>query len=158
MATAAMLFLSSCGGGWKNPSPFPPASAPCVAGFSNNTTLPTSTLQALWSEAQVDLSTEPIPYLNGTTQPPNPAAATLQPDCQAVVAVPDLTDAQLEQITGNAEWLNHAQPTGVFICAGQTVNGCYENNTVYCAASLCAISLYEMENALLCRLNECEGR
>jgi hypothetical protein len=161
-----------------NPVELPAASAPCVNGFSNNTPLPTgqtvpeispsypigalspstSTLWKLWNISQLNLSTEPIPYLDGRTESPNPAAATMQPDCQAVVAVPDLTDQQLYKATGDSKWLTHAEPTGAFICEGTTVYGCFVNNTVYCATSICWNSDYEMENGILCRLNECSGR
>ena len=174
-----VLALCACGGTQvQNPTPYPPASAPCVNGFSNNTTLPTgqaapvntasdsvaqlspatSTLWDLWNISQLDLSTQPIPYLNGSTEPPNPAAATIQPECQAIVSVPDLSVSELAQLTGNQEWLSHTSPSGAFICDGQAVNGCYLNGNVYVATSLTWTSQYEVENAILCRLDECAGR
>ena len=174
-----LLALCACGGSpVQNPTPYPPATAPCVNGFSNNTPLPTgqlvpdiaagsamapltpptSTLWKVWKTSQLNLSTEPIPYLDGSIEPPNPDAATVQPDCQAVVAVPDLTDQQLAQLTRNNAWLTHPSPSGAFICAGIAVNGCYMNGVVYVAESLAWTSVYETENAILCRLDECGGR
>ena len=174
-----VLALCACGGSpVHNPTPLPSASAACVNGFSNNTPLPTgqnvpeiaasdptvtlspstSTLWKLWNGSQLNLSTEPIPYLDGSTQSPNPAAATMQPNCQAVVAVPDLTDQQLAKLTGNPKWLTHPTPSGAFICDGVAVNGCYLNGIVYVSESLAWNSDYEMENGILCRLNECSGR
>ena len=82
----------------------------------------------------------------------------MQPNCQAVVAVPDLTDQQLAKLTGNPKWLTHPTPSGAFICESVAVNGCFLNGIVYVAESLTWTSEYEMENALLCRLNECSGR
>ena len=178
-AVIYQLALCACGGSpVHNPTPLPPASAACVNGFSNNTPLPTginvpeiaasdptvalspstSTLWKLWNVSQLNLSTEPIPYLDGSTKPPNTAAATMQPNCQAVVAVPDLTDQQLADATGNQKWLTHAEPTGVFICDGEPVYGCFQNGIVYVGSSIAWNSDYEMENALLCRLGECTGR
>ena len=167
------ISLCSCGGSnAPKPQGLPAATAACADGFSNNTTLPTgassatvvalspsnSTLWDQWRQAQTELSTRPIPYLNGSSMPPNPAAAAIEPNCQAVVAVSDMTDAQLAQSTGNNRWLTHSEPTGAFLCGGQAVNGCYVNGIVYVAASLAWNSVYEIQNAILSQLDEVDGR
>ena len=110
-AVLSLMFLTGCGGTGNGAGSLPKPTAACVNGFRNDAGIPTgesgpvvalsptsSTLWNLWNAAQHDLSTEPIPYLDGHTEPPIVACATVQPDCQAVVAVPDLTDQQL------AEW------------------------------------------------------
>lgn len=172
-AVIFQVVLCGCGvSAIHNPVPYPAASAACVKGFSNNTSLPTglpsepaltpnpstSTLWDLWRVAQTDLATQPIPYLNGSTTPPDPSAATVEPNCQAVVGVPDLTVQQLAQLTGDNDWLSHPTPSGAFICDGQAVNGCYLNGIVYVASSLDWNSEYEVANAILCHLNKCGGR
>ena len=161
-AALSLMFLTGCGGTGNGAGSLPKPTAACVNGFRNDAGIPTgesgpvvalsptsSTLWNLWNAAQHDLSTEPIPYLDGHTEPPIVACATVQPDCQAVVAVPDLTDQQLAQLTGDKKWLQHAEPTGVFMCDGVPVYGCYVGGVVYVGASIAWNSTYEIENAIL---------
>jgi hypothetical protein len=143
--------LSGCGAG---DSSLPKARAACQDGFVNDTNLPTGhdsdpiddnltpqtgTLWNLWHISQRDLSTQPISYLNRSSVPPLPQAAAEPPKCQAVVSVPDL-------------------PGGGFRCSGMLVDGCFTNDTVYVAESVAWHSVWEMENAILCRYDKCQGR
>jgi hypothetical protein len=148
-----VLVLAGCG---LVGAPYKPAAeAPCVEGFVNDTILPTgydsdpvpnpltadnSSLWALWHIAQQDLSTNPIPYLDGQTIPPIPQAATEQPNCQRVVSVPDTL------------------PGGGFLCGGVAAAGCLVDDTVYIANSVAFRSVWEMENAILARYGKVVGR
>jgi hypothetical protein len=81
-ATLLLLPLVGCAG---NAS----LTASCDGGFVNNSVATTAELQADWKAAQTAIATQPIamnpvsgkPY----TDPPNPAALTVEPSCQVKV-------------------------------------------------------------------------
>jgi hypothetical protein len=164
--------LGNVGGG-KDTVVASSSSVACVNGFRNATNLPTgndadpiaepltpqnSSLWQLWHISQRDLSTKPIPYLDGSTSPPLLQAASEPPNCQTVVSVPDLSPQELASATSDPKWLTHTEPTGAFVCSGIAVSGCYKDNTVYVVESVAYRHVWEMENAILCRYDQCSGR
>jgi hypothetical protein len=102
---AILLFVvafTGCGGSQYAPTPSCSATA-----FDNQTNggATESQLQALWQQAQQELATQPI-ALNpvtvqmqgGTLQiiAPDSRANGVQPNCIAVISIPDLTVAELQ--------------------------------------------------------------
>jgi hypothetical protein len=99
-----------------------------------------TTLWDLWHAAQMDLSTNPIAYLDKHTIPPLPQAATEQPNCQCVVSVPNTL------------------PGGGFNCDETPAAGCYVNGTVFIANSVAYCSVWETGNAILAGYGLVAGR
>jgi len=167
----AILFLSmisnGCGGGQFAPTPS------CTATSFDNRTYGGATdsrLQALWQQAQQELATQPI-VLNPVaaqvqgvalqTIAPDSRANQVQPQCVAVITVPDLTVAQLQAENPGVALQHNTDPTGVIHCPeGALARYCVSftasnNQAVYVAQSEAlnfGATGWEFENIILARL------
>ena len=152
-------WTASCGGAGYEFPPLPKVTAASVDGFRNQTTLPTGapsdalgaeTLWGQWRAAMQGLATQPICYLDGHCMAPIPEAAGYQPTGQAVVAVPDWTDQQLAELTGDPRWITlNPQPSHGFGCGGQAAEACVLDHVIYIVASEQTHPQYEMQNIYL---------
>ena len=168
--TATLLFavaFTVCGGSQYAPTPSCAASS-----FDNQTNggATNSQLQALWQQAQQDLATQTI-ALNpvtvqmqgGTLQSvaPDTRADGVQPNCIAVITVPDLTVAQLQAENPGVALQHNTDPTGIIHCpAGAQAKYCHSftasnNQAAYVSASEVlnfGATGWEFENIILARL------
>jgi hypothetical protein len=171
-STAVLLFvaaLTACGGSQLAPSPSPSCA---TASFDNRTNggVTDAQLEALWQQAQQDLATQTIP-LNPVTVlmqgavpdliTPDSRALGVQPKCIAVIAVPDLTVAQLQAENPSTALQHNTNPTGVIHCPeGAQAKYCCaytasNNEGVYVTASELqnfGATGWEFENIILARL------
>ena len=170
-STTVLLFvaaLTGCGGGGK----FDPTPSCATTGFDNQTSggATDSQLQALWQQAQQDLATQPIvlnpvaAQMQGATLQtiaPDSRATGVQPQCIAVVAVPDLTVAQLQAENPGVALQHNTDPTGIIHCPdGALAKYCHSftasnNQAAYVAASMVlnfGATGWEFENIILARL------
>jgi hypothetical protein len=178
IATAATLLFvgafTACGGSQYAPTPSCTASA-----FDNQTNggATNSQLQALWQHARQDLATQTI-ALNpvtvqmqgGTLQTiaPDTRANGVQPNCIAVITVPDLTVAELKAENPGVTLQHNTDPTGIIHCpAGALARYCHSftasnNQAAYVSASEVlnfGATGWEFENIILARLGyDTEGR
>jgi hypothetical protein len=167
---ATLLFavaFTGCGGSQYAPTPSCAATA-----FDNQTNggATESQLQALWRQAQQDLATQPI-TLNpvtvqmqgGTLQTiaPDSRANGVQPNCIAVIAIPDLTVAELQAENPGVALQHNTDPTGIIHCpAGALAKYCHSftasnNQAAYVSASEVlnfGATGWEFENIILARL------
>ncbi len=168
--SAALLFVvafTGCGGSQYAPTPS------CAAtSFDNQTNggATDSQLQALWQQAQQELATQPI-ALNpvtvqmqgGTLQTiaPDSRATGVQPNCIAVITIPDLTVAQLQAENPGVALQHNTDPTGIIHCpAGALSKYCHSftasnNQAAYVSASEVlnfGATGWEFENIILARL------
>jgi hypothetical protein len=168
--TATLLFLvvfTGCGGSQYAPTP-----SCAAAAFDNQTNgeATNSQLQALWQQAQQDLATQTI-ALNpvtvqmqgGTLQTiaPDTRANGVQPNCIAVITVPDLTVAELKVENPGVALQHNTDPTGIIHCpAGALAKYCHSftasnNQAAYVSASEVlnfGATGWEFENIILARL------
>lgn len=168
--TATLLFVvgfTACGGSQYAPTPSCSSTS-----FDNQTNggATSSQLQALWQQAQQDLATQPI-ALNpvtvqmqgGTLQTiaPDSRANGVQPNCIAVITVPDLTVAQLHAENPGVALQHNTDPTGIIHCpAGAQAKYCHSftasnNQAAYVSASEVlnfGATGWEFENIILARL------
>ena len=159
--------LSGCGGGQFSPTPS------CATSDIDNQTKGAATdpqLRGLWQQAQVELSTQPISLNPVTVQmrggtlvtvPPDARANTVQPDCIAVIAIPDLTVAQLQAENPDSVLQHYTDPTGIIHCpSGAAAKYCHSftasnNRAAYVSASGVlnfGATGWEFENIILARL------
>lgn len=168
--TGVLLILAAitgCGGSQYAPTPSCSSSS-----FDNQTNggATNTQLQALWQQAQQDLATQSI-ALNpvtvqmqgGTLQTiaPDSRAGGVQPNCIAVITVPDLTVAELQAENPGVALQHNANPTGVIHCpAGALAKYCHSftasnNQAAYVSASEVlnfGATGWEFENIILARL------
>ena len=157
-AVLSLMFLTGCGyfmPGTGNGN-LSPVTAKCVNGFRNQTDIPTgepsdpavapttkdaATLWQLFNYGRLQLATEPIPLLDGTTKPPIPGCMAVEPDCMAVVSVPDVTSCASGPVNPNPPafcfGFNAVQSVLVY------------GNEDYCAEGSCWRNWYEMQNDML---------
>jgi len=167
----AILFLSmlsnGCGGGQLAPTPS------CTASSFDNRTNGGATdaqLQVLWQQAQQELATQPI-VLNPVavqvqggvlqTTASDSRADQVQPQCVAVITIPDLTVAQLQTENPGVALQHQTDPTGVIHCPeGALAKYCVSftatnNQAAYVAQSQVlnfGATGWEFENIILARL------
>ena len=169
-STAVLLFvavLTGCGG-----SQFAPTPTCASTGFDNRTNggATDAQLQALWRQAQQQLATQnialnPVTVLTQgealETVSPDSRANGVQPQCIAVVAVPDLTVAQLQAENPGVALQHNTDPTGVIHCPeGAQAKYCCaftasNNAGIYVATSQVlnvGATGWEFENIILARL------
>ncbi len=168
--TATLLFVlafTGCGGSQYAPTPSCSSSS-----FDNQTNggATESQLQALWQQAQQELATQPI-ALNpvtvqmqgGTLQTiaPDARANGVQPNCIAVITIPDLTVAELQAENPGVALQHNTNPTGIIHCpAGALAKYCHSftasnNQAAYVSASEVlnfGATGWEFENIILARL------
>jgi hypothetical protein len=171
IATTATLLLvvafTGCGGSQYAPTPTCAASS-----FDNQTNggATNSQLQALWQQAQQDLATQPIALNpvsvqmqggNLQTIAPDTRANGVQPNCIAVITIPDLTVAQLQAENPGVALQHNTDPTGIIHCpAGALSKYCYSftasnNQAAYVSSSEVlnfGATGWEFENIILARL------
>jgi hypothetical protein len=170
LAPAVLLLvaaLTGCGGSQYAPTPT------CAAiSFDNRTNggATESQLQALWQQAQQELANQTITLnpvsvlVNGgvlQTVSPDSRATTVQPQCTAVIAVPDLTVVQLQAENPGVALQHNTDPTGVIHCPdGALAKYCHSytasnNRAAYVSASQVlnfGATGWEFENIILARL------
>lgn len=159
--------LSGCGG-----SQFTPTPSCASSSFDNQTNggATDSQLQALWQQAQMELATQPIPLnpvavqMQGgalVTITPDSRADTVQPECTAVIAIHDLTVAQLQAENPGVALQHNTDPTGIIHCPeGAMARYCHSftasnNRAAYVSASEVlnfGATGWEFENIILARL------
>ncbi len=159
--------LTGCGG-----SQFAPTPTCASTSFDNRTNggATDAQLQALWRQAQQQLATQNIPLNPVTaltqgaapqTLSPDSRANGVQPQCIAVIAVPDLTVAQLQAENPGVTLQHDTDPTGVIHCPeGAQAKYCCaftssNNAGIYVAASQVlngGATGWEFENIILARL------
>jgi hypothetical protein len=172
IATTATFLLvvafTGCGGG----SQYAPTPSCAASSFDNQTNgaATNSQLQAIWQQAQHELATQPI-ALNpvsvqmqgGTLQTivPDSRANGVQPNCIAVITIPDLTVAELQAENPGVALQHNTDPTGVIHCpAGALAKYCHSftasnNQAAYVSASEVlnfGATGWEFENIILARL------
>lgn len=167
----ALLLLIACSSGCGG-SQFTPTPSCTSSSFDNQTNggATDSQLQALWQQAQMELATQPIPLNPVTVQmqggalvtiTPDSRADTVQPECTAVIAIHDLTVAQLQAENPGVALQHNTDPTGIIHCPeGAMARYCHSftasnNRAVYVSASEVlnfGATGWEFENIILARL------
>lgn len=158
--------LTGCGGGKFNSTPSR------TTGFDNQTNRAATDaqLQTLWQQAQQELATQPIALnpvavqMHGATLvsiAPDSRASAVQPQGVAVIAVPDLTVAQLQAENPGVALQHNTDPTGVIHCPeGALAKYCHSftasnNEAAYVSTSMVlnfGATGWEFENIILARL------
>jgi hypothetical protein len=171
LASAAVLLFvatfTACGGSQSAPTPS------CSATSFDNQTNGGATeaqLQALWQHAQQELATQQISLnpvavlVNGgalQTIAPDSRATSVQPQCVAVISVPDLTVAQLQAENPGIALQHNTDPTGaIHRPEGALAKYCHSftasnNQTAFVSVSMVlnfGATGWEFENIILSRL------
>lgn len=158
--------LTGCGGGTLD------STSSRTTGFDNRTNGAATDpqLRALWQRAQQELATQPIVLnpvavqMHGGTLvsiAPDSRANSVQPEGVAVIAVPDLTVAQLQAENPRVALQHNTDPTGVIHCPeGALAKYCHSytasnNQAAYVSTSMVlnfGATGWEFENIILRRL------
>lgn len=172
LSTSVLFFLAPLTGCGGSKFDAPRSSSCATTGFDNRTHggATDSQLQALWQQAQQELATQPIPLnpvaaqmQGGTleTIAPDLRASGVQPQCIAVISVPDLTVAQLQAENPGIALQHKVDPTGVIHCPeGALAKYCHSftasnNEAAYVSVSMVlnfGATGWEFENIILARL------